>query len=252
MEVHHHTHHPKRWKEYFWEFFMLFLAVFCGFMAEIQVEHYVEQQREKRYMLSLKDELVVDTMKFATSLAQVKEIHPLLDSFYNNLKNLKEYNYSLKGKWNVYINEKTVTYLPALTTILQIKNSGNLRLIKNHELLREVILYEAMVLNRYAVIAQTVQNAKEKIYDFEDKYCSYDDFSISLSNDLKQTNYGIANPKLIYEMPVITKDAVVLNEFANLAVNYKGRLRGYVDQVNVVNEQAKKLIKLINEVYHIQ
>jgi hypothetical protein len=252
MEVHHHTHHPKRWKEYFWEFFMLFLAVFCGFMAEIQVEHYVEQQREKRYMLSLKDELVVDTMKFATSLAQVKEIHPLLDSFYNNLKNLKEYNYSLKGKWNVYINEKTVTYLPALTTILQIKNSGNLRLIKNHELLREVILYEAMVLNRYAVIAQTVQNAKEKIYDFEDKYYSYDDFSISLSNDLKQTNYGIANPKLIYEMPVITKDAVVLNEFANLAVNYKGRLRGYVDQVNVVNEQAKKLIKLINEVYHIQ
>jgi hypothetical protein len=118
--------------------------------------------------------------------------------------------------------------------------------------LREVILYEAMVLNRYAVIAQTVQNAKEKIYDFEDKYYSYDDFSISLSNDLKQTNYGIANPKLIYEMPVITKDAVVLNEFANLAVNYKGRLRGYVDQVNVVNEQAKKLIKLINEVYHIQ
>jgi hypothetical protein len=252
MEVHHHTHHPKRWKEYFWEFFMLFLAVFCGFMAEIQVEHYVEQQREKKYMLSLKNELVVDTMKFAKSMAQVSEIHPLLDSFYNNLKNLKEYNYSLKGKWNVYINEKTVTYLPALTTILQIKNSGNLRLIKNHELLREVILYEAMVLNRYAVIAQTVQNAKEKIYDFEDKYCSYDDFSISLSNDLKQTKYGIANPKLIYEMPVITKDAVVLNEFANLAVNYKGRLRGYVDQVNVVNEQAKKLIKLINEVYHIQ
>ncbi|MFY7996426.1 MAG: hypothetical protein ACOVNX_08965 [Sediminibacterium sp.] len=252
MEVHHHTHHPKRWKEYFWEFFMLFLAVFCGFMAEIQVEHYVEQHREKRYMLSLKDELVVDTMKFATSLAQVKEIHPLLDSFYNNLKNPKEYNYSLKPKWNVYINETTVTYLPALTTILQIKNSGNLRLIKNHELLREVILYEAMVLNRYAVIAQTAQNAKEKIYDFEDKYCNYDEMSVSLSNDLYRTKYGIANPKLIYEMPVITKDTVVLNEFANLAVNYKGRLRGYVDQVNEVNEQAKKLIKLINEVYHLQ
>jgi len=251
MEVHHHTHHPKRWKEYFWEFFMLFLAVFGGFMAEIQVEHYVEQQREKRYMLSLKDELVVGRMKFATSLAQVKEIHPLLDSFYNNLKNPKEYNYSLKGKWNVYINEKTVTYLPALTTILQIKNSGNLRLIKNHELLREVILYEAMVLNRYAVIAQHVQDAKEKILNFEDKYCNYDEFGV-YSNDLYHTKYGIDNPKLIYEMPVITKDAVVLNEFANLAINYKGRLRGYESQVSKVNKQAEKLIKLINEVYHIQ
>jgi hypothetical protein len=252
MEVHHHTHHPKKWKEYFWEFFMLFLAVFCGFLAEIQVEHYVEQQREKKYMLSLKDELVVDTLKFATSMAQVKEIHPLLDSLYENLKNPTKYNYTIQAKWNVYINENTVTYLPSLTTIIQIKNSGNLRLIKNHELLKEVILYEAMVLNRFAVIAQTAQDAKEKIYDFEDKYCNYDEFNVSLSNDLNQTQYGIANSKLNYAMPVITKDTVILNEFANTAVNYKGRLRGYVDQVTQVNQQAEKLIKLINEVYHLQ
>jgi hypothetical protein len=252
MEVHHHTHHPKRWKEYFWEFFMLFLAVFCGFLAEIQVEHYVEHQREKKYMLSLKEELVVDTVKFATSMAQVREIHPLLDSFYKNLKNPEEFNYTIKAKWNVYINEETVTYLPALTTILQIKNSGNLRLIKNYELLKEVILYEAMVLNRFAVIAQTVQDAKEKIYEYEDKYCSYDDFSISLSNDLNQTKYGIANPKLNYAMPLIIKDTVILNEFGNTAVNYKGRLRGYAVQVTQVKQQAEKLIKLINEVYHLK
>ena len=53
MEVHHHAHHgheKKTWKNYFWEFFMLFLAVFSGFLAEIQVEHYVEHQREKKYM----------------------------------------------------------------------------------------------------------------------------------------------------------------------------------------------------------
>jgi hypothetical protein len=105
MEVHHHTHHPKRWKEYFWEFFMLFLAVFCGFLAEIQVEHYVEHQREKKYMLSLKEELVEDTVKFATSMAWVREIHPLLDSLYENLKNPTKYNFTIQGKWNVYINE---------------------------------------------------------------------------------------------------------------------------------------------------
>ena len=185
-------------------------------------------------------------------MAQVREIHPLLDSFYKNLKNPEEYNYTIKAKWNVYINEETVTYLPALTTILQIKNSGNLRLIKNHELLKEVILYEAMVLNRFAVIAQTVQDAKEKIYVYEDKYCNYDEFSISLSNDLNQTKYGIANPKLNYEMPLNTKDAAILNELANLAVNYKGRLRGYANQVTQVNQQAEKLIKLINEVYHLK
>ncbi len=30
MEVHAHTHSPRRkWTHYFWEFLMLFLAVFC-------------------------------------------------------------------------------------------------------------------------------------------------------------------------------------------------------------------------------
>ena len=32
MEVHHHSHHPKKWKEYVTEFLMLFLAVSMGFV----------------------------------------------------------------------------------------------------------------------------------------------------------------------------------------------------------------------------
>jgi len=50
MEVHHHTHagHGKKsWRSYFWEFLMLFLAVFCGFLAEYELEHVIERQREK-------------------------------------------------------------------------------------------------------------------------------------------------------------------------------------------------------------
>ena len=53
-------------------------------------------------------------------------------------------------------------------------------------------------------------------------------------------------------MPLITKDTVILNEFGNTAVNYKGRLRGYALQVTQVKQQAEKLIKLINEVYHLK
>ena len=55
MEVHHHAHdpaaphHQKNWKSYFWEFLMLFLAVFCGFLAEYQLEHKIERDREKKF-----------------------------------------------------------------------------------------------------------------------------------------------------------------------------------------------------------
>ena len=47
MEVHHHAHTArKKWTHYFWEFLMLFLAVFCGFLAEYQLEHTIEHNRE--------------------------------------------------------------------------------------------------------------------------------------------------------------------------------------------------------------
>lgn len=36
---------------------MLFLAVFCGFLAEYQLEHTIEHQREKEYASALYDEL---------------------------------------------------------------------------------------------------------------------------------------------------------------------------------------------------
>ena len=45
MEVHHHSHHPKKWKEYLTEFLMLFLAVSMGFIAENVREKHTESER---------------------------------------------------------------------------------------------------------------------------------------------------------------------------------------------------------------
>jgi hypothetical protein len=45
MEVHHHGHHPKKWKEYITEFIMLFAAVTLGFFAENIREHQVVNHR---------------------------------------------------------------------------------------------------------------------------------------------------------------------------------------------------------------
>jgi hypothetical protein len=55
MEVHHHghVHEKKKWKEYLFQFLMLFLAVFCGFLAEYQLEHVIENNREKQFIRSL-------------------------------------------------------------------------------------------------------------------------------------------------------------------------------------------------------
>ena len=89
MEVHHHAHHDgkKNWKTYFWEFLMLFFAVFCGFLAEYQLEHVIENQREKRYMKSMVEDLKQDSAFLALSIEKLIPYHlQWLDSTVNLLQ----------------------------------------------------------------------------------------------------------------------------------------------------------------------
>ena len=60
MEVHHHTHHPKKWKEYITEFLMLFLAVSLGFLAENIREGQIEDHRAKEFLELFKNEVKIN------------------------------------------------------------------------------------------------------------------------------------------------------------------------------------------------
>ena len=64
MEVHHHSSHhgEKTWRTYGWEFGMLFLAVFCGFLAEYFLEHRIEKEKGKQYILSMIEDLKSDSV----------------------------------------------------------------------------------------------------------------------------------------------------------------------------------------------
>ncbi|MEJ7674926.1 MAG: hypothetical protein WKF59_20060 [Chitinophagaceae bacterium] len=43
---------------------MLFLAVFCGFLAEYQLEHVIEHQKENKYAKLLLSDLRADSLYF--------------------------------------------------------------------------------------------------------------------------------------------------------------------------------------------
>ena len=63
MEVHHHSHHPKKWKEYLTEFLMLFLAVTLGFFSENVRESINKNEKEIETIITLKQNLVKDTIR---------------------------------------------------------------------------------------------------------------------------------------------------------------------------------------------
>ena len=81
MEVHAHSHTSrKKWIHYLWEFLMLFFAVFCGFLAEYQLEHKIEKDREKAYMYSMHEDLKSDTTQLSiNSHSRIKRVE-MIDS----------------------------------------------------------------------------------------------------------------------------------------------------------------------------
>jgi len=146
MEVHHHSHHgKKKWTEYFWEFLMLFLAVFCGFLAEYQLEHKIEKDREEQYMVTMIEDLKSDTAMFELNIRQRTSRITMIDSLIT-LLNLPDRD--LKGN-DIYFFARSISpptnIFPNDRTIQQLKSSGNLRLIKNKDISNSIMAYDQLI-----------------------------------------------------------------------------------------------------------
>ena len=138
MEVHHHSHHPKKFKEYITEFLMLFLAVTLGFLAENIREVYVEKERAHELIVQLQSDIknnikLIDSvvqrdkkmlMEFDTAVVYlVSRKQITLDSLYDNLPP------------NIF------RFLSKNDTYDQMKSSGSLRYIKDPVLLELILQY---------------------------------------------------------------------------------------------------------------
>ena len=148
MEVHAHTHtERKKWTHYFWEFLMLFLAVFCGFLAENQREHMIEHQREEKFIQSLVSDLDADISRLTIIVQLRNERALMLDSF-SKLLNSKEA--LLQGN-NLYYYNSFATrgvafrFTPVDGTMQQLKNAGNLRLVRKNFVSDSIISYDVSV-----------------------------------------------------------------------------------------------------------
>ena len=154
MEVHHHAHdptaphHKKNWKSYFWEFLMLFLAVFCGFLAEYQLEHKIERDREKQFMQTMVEDLKSDSAQLNRLIklrkSRIRELDTLFhiiasDEYLTNGRKVYElYEFPF---WDI------LRFFPSDRTMQQLKNGGNLRLIRKGNVSNALIKYDILIRN---------------------------------------------------------------------------------------------------------
>ncbi|MCU0395689.1 MAG: hypothetical protein MUF29_07250, partial [Chitinophagaceae bacterium] len=137
MEVHHPPHHEhgqRNWKSYTREFLMLFLAVFCGFLAEYQLEHRIDREREKKYIKSMVNDLKYDTANFSRLIHDGQVTMALIDSLITFLQSPQKnestsYSYLIARR----ITHTITPYEIFDRTYAQMKSSGNLRLLKMQE-----------------------------------------------------------------------------------------------------------------------
>jgi hypothetical protein len=144
MEVHAHTHTPrKKWTHYFWEFFMLFLAVTLGFFVENQREHFVENKREQQYIQSFFEDLTADENDLQSNINFLRQQSKEADS----LQKLMLQITVQKPANHIYMYLRSITrssaglVFPNDRTIVQLRNAGGMRLIKNKNVSDSMVSY---------------------------------------------------------------------------------------------------------------
>lgn len=144
MEVHHHghVHHDNIWKQYLSQFLMLFLAVFCGSMAEYYLDHNLEKEKEEQYAHSMIQDLDLDLINIKRDITETSARIKSIDSLSSDLMNP---NYQNK-LGDIYYRARKLSvlnYYYSMTdgTLMELKNSGNLRLIKSVAMVDSIQTY---------------------------------------------------------------------------------------------------------------
>jgi hypothetical protein len=121
MEVHHHSHKPKNWKEYITEFVMLFAAVTLGFLAENLREHQVINHRIEQNKIAIYKDLQADS----SEIARVLSVEDKSIIKFNKLNHLLYLAKTNKISQSQLIDSiKKFPNIVALTTTLYVNNSS--------------------------------------------------------------------------------------------------------------------------------
>ena len=251
MEVHHHAHHAKNWKEYISEFLMLFFAVFAGFLAESYLEYRTERHKEHDYLVSLMSDLKIDSADVSQKKANMIDVI----KYGGKLSNvIYEDNWMDKYTDSVYIwsenmftTEVTLQYADG--TIDQLKNAGGFRLIRNNEITEKIKEYtkgRSRIIGQEEGFNQMFQQLLAargnlmyaKVYNYNGDVLNGKTV-VTLKKDILNEIYAKTGSKFL------SNDKVEYFKLSNTTILYTGQLYVYLEMAKSQNKKATELIKLI-------
>ena len=224
---------------------MLFLAVFCGFLAEYQLKHKIEKDREKQLLKSLIEDLKEDTGLLTAQLSSFQSMGIELDSliFLLNSPDIKKYGADL-----YYYGRKAHRFsFFNITdrTIQQMKNSGGFRLVRNNLAANEILRYYALMNNLNELQTRNEQYAME-----------YRVFSMNIFNPLVFQKMVDTTDQSIIKMQdnpeLLTYDKASLLKLTSILHYLNSIRRGVQIKYTYVKSEAEKLIILLKKEYRLK
>ena len=256
MEVHHHAHdpaiphHKKNWKSYFWEFLMLFLAVFCGFLAEYQLEHKIERDREKILAASLYEDLKKDTVTLSGNLFYWRSVVKSIDTIRIEIEKpatsrntllLYRLAAGMRGYSNFEYHDRTIE---------QLKNGGNFRLIRKTTVSDSLTEYDAIIKSRLRDLESQIDVIYQTLNFLQDKLINSKYFNLTKEQSkgsldsvfkLSPTTFAIAAGK-----------ESELFEYYNHLQYYQAMNWGRIGRTKGLLQRATNLMVLLKKEYNIK
>jgi hypothetical protein len=252
MEVHHHSHHPKKIKEYITEFLMLFIAVTMGFFAENIREHAVTEHKMRENYSALVEDLKQDASKIQT----------ILDSTEKYEDNMVKFKYILfkyhkhQSDWTTLKEEYSkLGTLPTYSTLFinnttfkNMQSSGLLSYVEQRELKSKLSYYYEVVFKRLednnklfdqAGISffQTQIPHRKSVELSRGREKLLEKYPSDFSNKINYANY-------ILELPS-TKQALTSESLIYGLDAYSGRYYNYHTILNEIKEKNIELIQML-------
>jgi hypothetical protein len=251
MEVHAHSHtERKKWTHYLWEFLMLFLAVFCGFLAEYQLEHFIEKQRAKEFTISLQRDLAADTTFHNNTLSALNICIRNIDTLIEILGNTNELE---KNTASIYRLSVYAFISPTSraneSTMQQLLNSGSLRYFKNNQLVDTIKIYNTNVqsLNVFneAVTNFNTEFRKEQVKIIEiNPMISFMNENDFLGEQQIKTDTALT---LFKNRKLLTTNETMIKEYANWCALKKFYLANNAAYTARVKDYAVAVLRMLNK-----
>lgn len=245
MEVHHHPQVArKNFREYFLEFLMIFLAVTLGFFAESTREYLADRTKEKEYINSFIQNLKDDTSSMSSVIEENKKkavrLEKLMSFSHQDIfdPQIRTQFYNACEKIGYYSLFKSND-----ATMLQLKNSGGLRLIKNIHVADSISEYD---------------NDVKIIYAAEALYSSTTDDALMADRQVLDlafrydSSYFKGDSLLDRRPPLITNDPQKIKVLFNMVDLEIGATNNYIRNIETRMPFAKRLIGFLSRQYHLQ